>query len=146
MSKRISLSLVAAVAVALSSATFLAACQLADRTATLQSGPYLMTSTFVEVVGGTPNPARPVAVNLTNNNGEVTIIVLSQRKYPIVGTLIAGEFRGHMGDPGGTVELTGRLTSNNRIEGEVVRTSDQGARTVSGHFALAPAMEAGVVK
>jgi hypothetical protein len=80
-------------------------------------------------------------VMVTNREGSVTIVKPQMPDYPIIGTLKGDEFKGHIDDAAGPVDLTGRLTAGNRITGELVGRSKSGKSILTGRFILAPAGE-----
>jgi hypothetical protein len=142
MLQRPSPALGAAVAFVLSATCLLSACQDAATRDdwTLASGPYLLI-TMVQT-SDKPEPVSDTQkVMVTNRAGSVAIVNPEMPDYPIVGTLKGDEFKGHVDDAGGPVDLTGRLTADNRIAGELVGRSKNGKAALTGRFILAPAGE-----
>jgi hypothetical protein len=143
MFNRVSPSLVAVVVLVLAATTLLPACQQATagrRPMTLESGSYVMKSTWQLEGDPTPQP-RTNPVTVTNTGGDITILIPSQRKYPISGTLRGSEFHGTMLAAGGLVELVGKLTVDSRLEGDVFRVDANKNRMLIGHFTIEPAPE-----
>jgi hypothetical protein len=104
---------------------------------TLESGSYVMTSTW-PLEGDTGPQPRTNPVTVTNTGGDITILILSQRKYPITGTLRGQEFHGVMMAAGGLAEMVGKLTADRRLEGDVFRVDSSKQRALIGHFTITP--------